>query len=513
MKRKIAMAMGVMLMIGSLAACGENTTAGGENASGTEVSKGDGTGEVEKVTMSFLAFNAPSSENEQAVEDAINEITRDSIGVEVDLTIMDAASYTQQIPLMLSGGEKLDIYSGLGMNFSTMVNSGYALNLDENDLIETYGQGILDTMADYIDGCRVNGDLYGMPQNRDYAAPKGWAIINEYLDTIGFDYNPDEVNTITEDQLEEIFAKLHEAYPEKTVIVCQPAARTNIPCDYPGGDWYGVLMDPANSLELTDLFETDEYLEQCQRFYNWNKLGYISADALTDSNSSVTMVSSGQAMAYGVAVKAGMILQESTSNGRPTSMFVVEGQDDYILPSGSPSDMPWLINANTDVPEAAMKLMNEFYTNSELENLLCYGIEGKDYVVCEDGTFDYPEGQDASTVYHPNVLPFMQNEFIAGVWHGDDPDVWKNTEDTNKGAIKSLAMGFAFDGSNVSTELTALNNVYEEYRYQLEYGFVDPETGIAEMVSKMKDAGLDTYIAEKQSQLDAWASENNIKAE
>ena len=272
-------------------------------------------------------------------------------------------------------------------------------------------------------------------------------------------------------------------------------------------------MDPANSLELTDLFETDEYLEQCQRFYDWNKLGYISADALTDSNSSVTMVSSGQAMAYGVAVKAGMILQESTSNGRPTSMFVVEGQDDYILPSGSPSDMPWLINANTDVPEAAMKLMNEFYTNSELENLLCYGIEGKDYVVCEDGTFDYPEGQDASTVYHPNVLPFMQNEFIAGVWHGDDPDVWKNTEDTNEGAIKSLAMGFAFDGSNVSTELTALNNVYEEYRYQLEYGFVDPETGIAEMVSKMKDAGLDTYIAEKQSQLDAWASENNIKAE
>ncbi|HHV10803.1 MAG TPA: ABC transporter substrate-binding protein [Clostridiales bacterium] len=517
MRKSIALLLSVVMMIVALAGCASNSKGNQSNdqePQGTtgEEKKADKVEKVDKVVMSFLAFVIPSEENTRAVEEAINAITRDSIGVEVDINIMDPASYTQQIPLMLSGGEHLDLFSGLGMSFSSMVNNGYALDLEQNDLIQTYGQGIIDTMGDYLNGCRVNGRLYGMPQNRDYAAPKGYAIVNEYLDKIGYTYNPNEVNKITEAELDDIFAHLHEAYPDKTVFVTQPAARTNIPCDYPGGDWYGVLMDPENSLTLTNLFETEEYFEQCNRLYKWNQLGYISPDALTDSAGSTTLIPSGAAMAYALGLKPGIILQESTSNGRAISIFSVEGQEEYILPSGSFADMPWMINSNTEVPEAAMKLMNEFYTNPVLENLLCYGIEDKDYVVDQDGFFTYPEGEDATTVYHPNVLPFMQNEFIVGVWKGDEADVWEKTKAFNDGAIKSLAMGFSFDSSSVSSELTALNNVYEEYRYQVEYGFLDPATGIAEMVSRMKNAGLDTYIAEKQKQLDQWAAANNITA-
>lgn len=507
MKRKFKALMCTVMASTMLFGCGGTSTSVETDSAATTESQEEAASEdLQKVVVGFLAFNTPTAEAEQKVEEAMNEKTKD-IGVEVDLLIMDAASYSQQIPLMISGGEQVDVFSALSIGFSSSVNNGYALDLEQNDLLSTYGQGIIDTMGDYIDGCRVNGVLYGLPQNRDLASPGGLAVVSEYLDTIGWDYTQGEVNYISEEQMEEMFALLHEAYPEKTVLVEQPVARTSIYNDYPGGDWFGVLMDPENSLELTDLFETQEYLDYCKQHYEWNQKGYISADAITSTTSSNSEVSSGQGMAYFVGAKAGIGRQESTSNGRDTTIFLIEGNTDYIMASSTFTNMPWCINANTQVPEASMKLLNLFYTDSEMENLLIYGVEDVNYVVTEDGHFTYPDGYDASTVgYHPNVAPFMFNEFIAGVWEGDDLDIWEQTKEMNDNAKQSVAMGFTFDNTELSATYTSLNNIYEEYRYQLEYGFLDPETGIQEMVSKMKSAGLDEYIAEKQSQLDAWAA-------
>ena len=105
----------------------------------------------------------------------------------------------------------------------------------------------------------------------------------------------------------------------------------------------------------------------------------------------------------------------------------------------------------------------------------------------------------------------MPNQFIARIWEGDSLDLWTTMQNYNDNALASKAMGFTFDNSDVSAEYTALTNVYTEYRNQLEYGFLDPETGIPEMVNRLKAAGLDDYIAEKQAQLDAWAAANGVQ--
>lgn len=75
-----------------------------------------------------------------------------------------------------------------------------------------------------------------------------------------------------------------------------------------------------------------------------------------------------------------------------------------------------------------------------------------------------------------------------------------------KEARQSPASGFAFDSTNIATEQTAVTNVYDEYRKSLEFGFVDPEVAIPEMLQKMNSAGLQKIIEEKQAQLDAWAA-------
>lgn len=65
----------------------------------------------------------------------------------------------------------------------------------------------------------MNGVLYGLPSNRDIAQGRGCvAIATEYLDGIGYEANTDdEIVKIGLDELNDIYAQLHEKYPDKEV--------------------------------------------------------------------------------------------------------------------------------------------------------------------------------------------------------------------------------------------------------------------------------------------------------
>lgn len=494
-----------------LSSCGgaetvENSS-NAENSSSVENSSNAGdesdSAEIKKIVMSFGVATIPTPEAEVAVENAINEITSEKIGVEVDLQLMDFSSYMQQIPLMLSAGEQVDLFNTVGMNFLSLYNSGYLLNMDENDLFEMYGQGIRDVMGDYADGGRINGELYGFVSQRELAAQMSLVVAKEYLDGIGYEYNPGEDNTISDDEIEVLLAKLHEAYPDKTVIAASGMHGAQLFVDYVGGDGFGVLLDPENSLELSNLYSSDNYMNYLKKVRNWNQLGYIAPDALTDTNMPTALVGAGSAMAYEATFKPGLAKQETETAGREMVVFIRENP--YVLTSDYGTTMDWVISSGTESKEASMKFLNELYSNPELARLINYGIEGIDYIVNDNGFLEITE--DLSPEYAVNVAWELPGQFIAGVWEGQDVGIWDSYKALNDEAVKSIATGFVFDQSNVSSEYTALYNIYKEYQKQLECGFLDPEAGVAEMLDRMEKSGLDKYIAEKQSQLDAWAVE------
>ena len=65
-------------------------------------------------------------------------------------------------------------------------------------------------------------------------------------------------------------------------------------------------------------------------------------------------------------------------------------------------------------------------------------------------------------------------------------------------------MGFAFDEEPVMTELAAIRQVTNEYYRALTAGRADPETELPKFLDALNNAGLETVLAEEQSQLDAW---------
>ena len=541
MKRILAILLCIMLITLSLSACGDSSTNGGNSSTADNAGSADNgsnggsdaaadgqndaaakiiaerkeSGVYPTVVMAYMNWSG-SPAGLTRIQEAISEYTIEKYGIQVELEIMDVASYSQEMTLMLSSGEQVDLFNAITIGYTSSVNKGYCLDLEEEDLIRIYGSGILDTLnADFVDACRISGVLYGLPQQRDMAIGMfGVAIGAEYLDAIGFDYNSmyeegEEVIYSDFAAIDSIFAQLHEAFPEKYVFTPQEATLSQGPeVDAIGGDTYGVLLDPINSLEVSNLYSSDIFKEFCTMFYNWNRAGYISADALTDDTSATSHAKAGNAMAYFTATKPGIKQQESNLCGR--EMIVFQMGNDFMK-SSAVAAMPWCINSGTEDPAAAMQILEGFYTDPYMSNLLCWGEEGVEYQKMDDGHITFADGVSAeNSEYYNNVNWELPNQFIAEIWEGDELDVWERMDDFNNKSTKSKALGFAFDNSAVASEYTALYNVYQEYVFQLMYGYVDPEVGIPEMVSKLEAAGLQKYMDAKEAALREWAEANGV---
>jgi putative aldouronate transport system substrate-binding protein len=517
MKKIIVLFLSMMLMFG-LAACGNTKTNTDGDLRTSKESNKEVTKEVadveddEEIThlvMSFMTWTGAPVDT-QKIQDAINAITVGRYGIEVELVISDASSYKQNMVLALSGGEQVDIFSTILSDYNSMVQQGYLLDMEENDLLKNYGSGIVDAVGqEYVDACRIDGILYGLPNNRDMAQGRGCAAIaTEYLEGIGWQVDESqEIIKITQEELDEIYAKLHEKYPSMEVyrpVTMSMSQFSNV--DLLGGNVFGILSDYGKNLKVENLFTGDYYKEYTARMHDYNQKGYISQDATTDTTAVTELVKAGTLMAYTTGGKPGIKQQETNMCGRPMTIF--QTLNDYVS-SAAVASFPWAISINTISAEASMRLLNAFYTDADLADLLAWGIEGEHYKVLDTGLITYAEGVDAtSSGWNHSVGWELPNQFITKVWDGNDPELWTNIRKFNNNAKKSAAMGFTFDTTQVATELTSVQNVYDEYQKSIEYGFIDPATGIEEMNKKMMKAGLDKIIAEKQAQLDVWAATN-----
>ena len=519
MKKLLCMLVSLVMLLGLFAATAQaEALSPAEQAIADRKAAVEAGGKYEKVVFAFYNWTGRPAGTDR-IQEKINEQLRETLGLEVELLVLDSAAYAQNVRLMLSSGEQIDIFNSCPLGYTTVVNDGYCLDLEENDLIQTYGQGILNALsADYVQACRIGGVLYGLPQLRDMAMGAGaYCIGKEYLDGIGFDYDslyadPENKDIIYTDYetLNSIFAQLHEKYPDKYVFaVGDNLINQGSTIDNVGGDYFGVLLDPANSLKVENLFTSEQFLNYCKLVRDWYLKGYISQDAITDDTALSAKVKSGSYMSMMAQSKPGYSTQISGECGRPMIVFQVEPD---IMKSGAVTGILWHLNQGCEDPIATMQVLNAFYTDPIVSNLIIWGEENVDYVVTEDGHITFPEGVDASnSEWYHTMNWLLPNQYIAHIWQGDPLDLWDRMEQFNNDSIKSKALGFTFDNSDYASEFSALKNVYDEYVKQITFGFVDPETGIAEMQAKLEAAGLNTYIAAKQEALNAWAEANGVK--
>lgn len=446
------------------------------------------------------------------VEENLNTLVEEKIGARVELLPMTGANYDQQINLMISSGEKLDLYNASARTtFSTDVSSNKIMGLDE-EMVQQYAPELLEIEGDFIKATTIGGKIYGFPTIRDMANAYGLIIRDDIAQKYGVEIN-DSMGSMTVEEVDELFAKIKEGEPD--MYVTQPQGQTTSVLDSffkqhdSMGDDMGVLLDHGQGeLQLVNLFETPYYEDAVRKAREWNEKGYILPDASTNPDTGVSYYKTGKVATTLSLIHPGVPTDNSNMTGIKSDAVTVNPAFTNTQQVGA---IIQSIPTTCENPEKVLEFLNLLYTDEAVYNALVWGVEGTHYVHVDgsDEWITYPEGVTADTSgYTLSATYAFGNRYLSYIWNTDPENLNEKFREFNDSAIKSNALGFVFDPSEVKTEVAAVQAVFDQYRLPLENGVIDPDENLPKFIQALKDAGIDTVIAEKQRQLDEWAAAN-----
>lgn len=456
--------------------------------------------EVVTLKVAAMAFNDQALEEE--VEAAANEILKEK-GVAMDITFINVGSWQQQTNLLLAGGsDSVDILPWYGTPLTTYVNNGQALGLTE--LLEEYGQGIKEEIPeDMLEIGRVNDDIYVLYTDREIANSYGIWMRKDILEETGID--PESIKTL--EDCTDLFAKVKELYPDMNCL--SGGAGGTLQTNTWGWDQIsdnnnlGVMLDNGQAGEIVNLYESEEYENYVRQMREWYEKGYISKDVLSNTDDPSVAMRAGKLFSALSHLKPLFGEQQERSTGCEIEVIELRPAS---LQTQTIQGMMWGISASTQHPEESMILLNEMYTNPELANILINGIEGKSYVYTdkEKNLINYPDGVDAVTTPYTAQSWIWPGAFETPVWEPYPEDYWNQIDEFNRTALKSKALGFVPDTSEVTNEIAACTNVVAKYHPALMDGALDVDENLKAFQEELRAAGIDKIVETKQKQYEEW---------
>lgn len=466
----------------------------------------------DKVVFAYATFNnIPTNEVKASLEDAINAITREKIGVEVQLMPISIWDYSSTVSRGLQGNDQIDVFQTLG-DFNVAVSTDMALDI--TDMIDTCAPEAKEIVGqDWLDACTYQGRIFGIPTMKPIALTPMVIYRKDIAEELGLDFSA----VSSPADLTDILRKVKEAHPEMTPVAAVNAGNIGLQLtvpntDYLTDDYYtpkGVIMN--DELTVVDFYSTEAFKDICSLARTWYLEDLVMKDAATTASTAAELAATGNYFCY---IASYSYPEEDTaksleaqSGNYPLGAKIIGSA---FLDTTAINALTWCVSSTSKVPESALKFLNLTFSDDEIINLLIYGLEGRDYVKNEDGTVSYPEGLDPASVPYTAQLSCgtLGNFFKMYPMAGTSFESLDWELEQNKTAKTSAAMGFTFDNSRLKSQYTAVANVIEQYLPALVCGSVDPEQDIPEFIERLNDAGLQDIIAAKQEQLDAWVEAN-----
>ena len=442
----------------------------------------------------------------QEVEDAVNEISVPEIGVRVHFVTVAISEMMTKLPLLAASNEKMDlVQSGLLTTPSILAS-----------------QGLIQPMTDYLsDAMKEKAGVMlhaGMIGDDIYAYPgtlysSGCALFL-YDKALAEEYNIEipEILTTPEDY-DKLFSQIVESgMPQYAVSMGDGVAAEmsygNI-FDTLGDSTYianGCVLDVENGTTVENWYATDEYKQNCEMHRDWFEKGYALPDSISNGYAVFDSMMQGQVFGFFGRCSAGSnVAYWSAQTGKELGSIPI-GTGEYLLDTASTMNTAWSISSSSENPQKTADFLELMYNNLDITNLMDLGIEGKHYVVNEGSHIvDYPEGVDAGSVGYGHTIGTygdqkgayfrapLTDEFV------DNLDLWGP-----ENAKVSRFMGYNFDTSSVSSEITAVIAEIGKYGPALNVGTVDTEEMLPTFLDALEAAGMSKIIEENQRQLDEW---------
>jgi putative aldouronate transport system substrate-binding protein len=481
----------------------------------------------EMVELNFYMMNSPVNEFDRVMKKA-NEIIGKEINAKLNLILVDSSTYADKMNLMINSGDKWDLSftaSWGNNNFTEKATKGaYA---DLTDLLPKYAPKTYSRIPQGLwDGVKVKDRIYGIVNYQQWGTAKrsGFKFRSDLANETAFDWKAVKGKPTLE-ALEKIGPFLGAALKKHPDMIgfetrSDYSMFANDPIYWnmeavgdmaiPG--W--INLDDPN--KIINQFESPDFAKYSEIMRDWYNKGYVRKDGATvkdftpdrKAGKIIAEVSSGwpDSIDYpGNPDSEAMSMTKSQGNGPAVSVSTTRTR----IQADAGTNAAIAINSQSKHIEKALQLIELLNTNDDLYKLITLGEEGVDYKYNEAGKFTQIEGKynfnwnewQIGQSYSPTFsrTPFDKNK---------DGDIQKGAQkivyEADKTAEVSALSGFVFDPTPVKTQVANCSAVTTELIPAISSGSVDPAKSVPDLLKRLKTAGVDDIIKEKQAQYDAW---------
>lgn len=509
MKKLIAAFVVTAMSISLLAGCGNKTVQttpeeGGSNT-GTEASVGT----EKEVNLIMYLYGGEGVANKSILE-ALNEKLKASINATLEIKYIDWGDIATKYPLLWASGEAFDmayVASNATVPYATLAKQDALADI--TDLLDTYAPTLKKELDSSVwDSMKVNGKIYGIPSTYSEYTAYGFVSRSDLMEK----YSVTSISSIADmeaymdaavqDGMTPLNGSVNLAMDLYRMFVATTKGYIDAP-GVPTSEMY-LVGDKDSPYEVLHPAFTDDYEAFAVKMREWADKGYWSKDVLSASQDDKDNFYNG--------LSAGYISHQPDWTGNfGTQLEKLPGVDSEFYTFAEAGNKivkkmgvenATAINKDSKNIERSLMLIEKLMTDEECYNLFQYGILGKQYEVV-DGKITKPEGFNAEV---------DGGGFSGWALRTDKLNIPAVTEDSRRYelnekwasvAIDNPYVGFSFDSSKVSAELSAIANVDSQLGTQILLGKTsqDPKEAVEEYRKQLQAAGIDAIIAEVNAQL------------
>lgn len=461
MKRLLAVLL-IVLMITPLVACNGNNS------------------QYTTLKCIFLG-TSPANADLALVEEEMNKITREKLGVELDITILDAGSMSEKLNIMMGSGEQIDVvWTGYAFDYAQCIGNGGLYEI--TDLMDQV-PGIKEHVSDDIlDLCYVDDGLYGIPNMQLMCAYYCYVFPKALVEKYNFDYTKVETPEDLEPYLEALAKNEPDIYPiadNATMGGWSTRESKNSPYYEP----YDNVVVNIETGEISMPMDIPFYRERMERAVEWYKKGYIRKDIMTVTDEE----SARHARQVGVWAVPGEPGLDAELTDKYGYEIVSVPSSDPVM--GDPTQTMLCVGSNTVDPLKSLQVIELLNTDVTLHNLAVFGIEGKHYNRDENGKVVMVKNSG----YDQSLFSWVYgDQFNSYLLQYQPDDLWEVTKEMNANAAPDPKAGFVVPtkvADQIKNEVALLSALGGEYAKGLRFGTLDLDEALAEY----KDRAMDMF--------------------
>lgn len=511
MKKILSLLLATSLLLGVLAGCGNaGTGSTAQNSTGGTDAKTSETGTApagETVKCLYVVPGDEPADSEEMVKTINEKLAADGTGIELEMKYIPWDAWDQKINIMLSTGEKFDMFHVMNDRVSLANYASRKALADITSAMDQYGANIKAVNPEIM---MKSGQVKGV----QYAIPAYWveSALNPEI-TLRKDlmekYGVEKVPT-TFAELTDAYVKVMENWEgiQKPYLPMMGSNAAGFGSSAKSRDsWpyhvYEKMFYVNQDGTIKNFFETEDFKQDCMDARSWYEKGLINPDVLSiTADQNTNQLNSGDWFVHFGTI--GNV--EQLKNNYPDITV-----DDFIWLDFAP-DKPKVrpygtrnmqaVPLSSEHPEAGVKLVDWIYASQDNYDMFMYGREGVDYKKME------PHNREDIIDSSLNKPLYNFDDWMLGNVKFLRPGTTAPTVTNealytvNETAVTGIASQFTFDASSVQTQMADVQTQISAVIAPLACGVKDYDSNIDEALRLLKAAGIDELVAEFQKQFE-----------